>query len=113
MKYDNQLAADAAADDASWTRTLNWAAQAQERTRGICPDPAAHKLHTDGRWMFETCPWCGHDEPLKTCTGCGQMTCQLVPWSGQRLCWDCTDTQLDLMAKAVTEDALVTVAVAR
>lgn len=81
----------------------NWATEARMRTRGICPDPAAHKLHTDGRWMFETCPWCGCDEPLKPCTGCEQLSCELVPWSGERLCWDCTDLQLDLMAKALQD----------
>lgn len=28
----------------------------------------------------------------------------LVPWSGQKLCWDCMDQQLDLMAKAIQLD---------
>lgn len=27
----------------------------------------------------------------------------LVPWSGQKLCWDCMDRQLDLMAMACKE----------
>jgi len=26
-----------------------------------------------------------------------------VPWSGERLCWDCADHELDLMAKAVQQ----------
>lgn len=85
------------------TVDTDWATEARMRTRGICPDPAAHKLHTDGRWMYETCPHCGSDEPLKPCTGCEQGTTELVPWSGERLCWDCTDLQLDLMAKALQD----------
>lgn len=81
----------------------NWATEAQLETRGICPDPAVHKLHTDGRCLYETCPLCGHDEALKPCTVCGRLTCQLIPWSGEKLCWDCTDTQLDLMSKALQD----------
>jgi hypothetical protein len=43
--------------------------------------------------------------PRNVCTGCKRGTDgDLVPWSGQRLCWDCTDLQLDLMAKAVLEE---------
>ena len=82
----------------------NWAYQLQRKVRGICPDPAAHKLHTDGRWMYETCPHCGSDEPLKPCTGCEQLSTELVPWSGERLCWTCTDLQLDLLAKALEDE---------
>jgi hypothetical protein len=39
-----------------------------------------------------------------SCTGCGGEADELIPWSGQRLCWNCTDAQLDLIAKAVLED---------
>jgi hypothetical protein len=48
-----------------------------------------------------------------TCTSCGTPSPELIPWSGERLCWECTDLQLDLLAKAVQEDAPVYVAVAR
>lgn len=34
------------------------------------------------------------------CTGCEAETGELVPWAGERLCWNCTDLQLDLMALA-------------
>lgn len=47
------------------------------------------------------------------CTGCEVASPELVPWSGERLCWSCTDIQLDLLAKAICEDAPVYVAVAR
>jgi hypothetical protein len=43
------------------------------------------------------------------CTGCETSTGPLVPWSGERLCLDCVDTQLDLMAKALIEDAAIQV----
>jgi hypothetical protein len=45
------------------------------------------------------------------CTSCGGVPedGDLVPWSGERLCWPCTDTQLDLMAKAVQEATPVTI----
>lgn len=82
----------------------NWAVQLQRQTRGFCPDPAAHKLHTDGRWLYETCPHCGYDEALVACTGCEKLTAERIPWSGERLCWDCTDLQLDLLAKALEDE---------
>lgn len=37
------------------------------------------------------------------CTQCEHDTFELLPWSGERLCWDCFDHQLDLMAKAIHE----------
>jgi hypothetical protein len=37
------------------------------------------------------------------CTGCEETAPELIPWSGQRLCWHCVDLQLDLMALAVRE----------
>lgn len=39
------------------------------------------------------------------CTGCETPAPELIPWSGERLCWDCVDTQLDLLAKAILEDS--------
>lgn len=48
-----------------------------------------------------------------SCTGCGLPAAELIPWSGQRLCWPCTDVQLDLMAKVFLAEAPVYVAVAR
>lgn len=41
------------------------------------------------------------------CTGCEADADTLIPWSGERLCWPCTDTQLDLMAQAMTESVMV------
>ena len=38
--------------------------------------------------MQGTCTW-------PTCSGTGP----LVPWSGERLCWDCTDRQLNMLAR--------------
>lgn len=32
-----------------------------------------------------------------------------VPWSGERLCWDCADTALDLLAKACETELPVTI----
>lgn len=38
------------------------------------------------------------------CTGCEQEAAELLPWTPrERLCWACTDLQLDLMAKAIGE----------
>lgn len=37
------------------------------------------------------------------CTLCEEDVPELLPWSGQRLCWDCVDLNLDLLAKAVLE----------
>jgi hypothetical protein len=52
--------------------------------------------------------------PRQVCTGCEKTTDgDLVPWAGERLCWTCTDLQLDLMALAVQEASPVYVAVAR
>jgi hypothetical protein len=48
-----------------------------------------------------------------TCTGCETPAAELLPWSGERLCVNCADIQLDLLAKAVAEGADVYVAVAR
>lgn len=40
-----------------------------------------------------------------TCTLCGHDSDELLPWaSSERLCWDCTDYQLDLLALAVSGD---------
>lgn len=41
------------------------------------------------------------------CTGCEAEAAELIPWSSQRLCWSCVDTQLDLLARAILEDAPV------
>ena len=53
------------------------------------------------------------ETPEGHCTGCGFPDEELVPWSGQRLCWGCTDIQLDLAAASFLADAPVHVAVAR
>lgn len=38
------------------------------------------------------------------CTGCEEEAAELLPWTPrERLCWACTDLQLDLMAKAIGE----------
>lgn len=38
------------------------------------------------------------------CTGCEAEAGELIPWTPrERLCWACTDLQLDLMAKAIGE----------
>lgn len=37
------------------------------------------------------------------CTMCEADSYELLPWSGERICWDCFDHQLDLMAKAIQE----------
>jgi hypothetical protein len=38
------------------------------------------------------------------CTGCEEEAAELLPWTPrERLCWRCTDLQLDLMAKAIGE----------
>jgi hypothetical protein len=42
------------------------------------------------------------------CTQCERDVAE-VPWSGERLCWDCADIQLDLMARALLEAAPVQV----
>lgn len=50
---------------------------------------------------------CGYDasQIARICTGCEQVPADgdLVPWSGERLCWNCADAQLDLLAKAVSD----------
>jgi hypothetical protein len=38
------------------------------------------------------------------CTGCEEDSLELIPWSGERLCWACVDVQLDLMAAAILEE---------
>ena len=39
--------------------------------------------------------------PLGPCTRDPEHGQAEVPWSGERLCWDCADHELDLMAKAL------------
>jgi hypothetical protein len=40
------------------------------------------------------------------CTLCENDAAELVPWAtGERLCWECVDQQMDLLARAV-EDIL-------
>ena len=44
--------------------------------------------------------------PVKTglsCTLCGRREEPLIPWAFHRLCLDCTDRQLDLLAEAVKD----------
>lgn len=43
------------------------------------------------------------------CTGCEADAAELIPWSGEKLCWRCVDVQLDLMAAAILADAPVSV----
>jgi predicted nucleic-acid-binding Zn-ribbon protein len=106
--------------------------QAQADSGGACPDPVVHNLHTDGRYMFESCPECGGNDPIPgataakadaerdfadvaartfpagTCQGCGSGEAGLVRWAGKRYCWGCADLQLDLLAMAL-QDAPVSV----
>jgi hypothetical protein len=38
------------------------------------------------------------------CTGCEEHAPELLPWTPrERLCWSCTDLQLDLLARAMGE----------
>jgi len=37
------------------------------------------------------------------CQHCERDSSELLPWSGQRICWNCFDTQLDLLAVAIRE----------
>lgn len=37
------------------------------------------------------------------CTHCERETGVLIPWARERLCLDCMDTQLDLVARAMRE----------
>ena len=61
-----------------------------------------------------TCPGglttgCTASKPqANACTGCGSTTGMLVPWAGERLCMDCTDTQLDLLALATRQAPVTT-----
>ena len=44
------------------------------------------------------------NNPIKNCTLCERRTSDaLVPWCGKRLCLDCTDLSLNLMALAVAD----------
>lgn len=43
------------------------------------------------------------------CTGCEEDAPELIPWSGERLCWRCVDVQLDLMAAAIMEEGAISV----
>jgi hypothetical protein len=43
------------------------------------------------------------------CTGCGEEAGELIPWTPrERLCWRCTDLQLDLLALAMGQAWTVT-----
>lgn len=75
--------------------------------RPQCPAETADRacVLDDGHYPatrhFDVVEW---DDPPVVCTGCGQPSGEpLIPWSGQRLCWPCTDLQLDLLAKASAE----------
>jgi hypothetical protein len=37
------------------------------------------------------------------CTLCEADSTKLLPWSGERVCWDCFDRQLDLVALAIAD----------
>ena len=44
------------------------------------------------------------NNPIKNCTLCERRTSDaLVPWCGKRLCLDCTDLSLNLLALAVAD----------
>jgi len=44
------------------------------------------------------------NNPIKNCTLCERRTSDaLVPWRGERLCLDCTDLSLNLLALAVAD----------
>lgn len=94
--------------DVTWPERYpgNWIADAQEATGGICPDPEHHNLHTDGRWMYENCPACGGADNLLNCTLCGKLAdSALIPWGSERICLNCADEQIDLMATAILIEA--------
>lgn len=46
------------------------------------------------------------------CQGCEADSAELLPWASQRLCWNCVDVQLDLLAMAVMEAGAVPVVMA-
>lgn len=61
--------------------------------------------------VYDACGYerCIRDAARETaCTLCRRCAADRVPWSGERLCWPCTDTQLDLLAKVVQDEVLVT-----
>ena len=44
------------------------------------------------------------NNPIENCTLCERPTSDaLVPWCGKRLCLDCTDLSLNLLALAVAD----------
>jgi hypothetical protein len=45
------------------------------------------------------------------CGGCEKEAGERIPWGSQKLCWDCVDAQLDLMALAVAQAVPVPVMV--
>jgi hypothetical protein len=52
-------------------------------------------------------------EPLVragVCAGCESDADELVPWASKRLCWDCVDKQIDLLARAVADLPVTVVA---
>jgi len=51
-------------------------------------------------------PACERTVAGGTCTQCERRSPELLPWSGERVCWDCFDRQLDLMAIAIREAGL-------
>jgi hypothetical protein len=60
------------------------------------------RAYRDARRDFATA--CERTVAPGRCTGCEAPAEELIPWSGERLCWDCTDTQMDLLAKVLLEE---------
>lgn len=76
-------------------------------TASLCGNHEPHERHevSPGRDVVVypplECP--GVPVPEDRCTLCEQDADQLIPWRGERLCWDCVDLNMDLLARAIAE----------
>jgi hypothetical protein len=65
--------------------------------------PARQELAAKADAQRDFAASCERTVAAGQCTGCEEPSPELLPWSGQRLCWRCVDVQLDLMALAIGE----------
>jgi hypothetical protein len=69
------------------------------------PGLTCNLVHEPGTSHYALgCTWGGPVTTLGACTRNPGHGPAEVPWSGERLCWDCADAELDLMAKALEDE---------
>lgn len=106
IERDARVSPIAAIQQAAWEQDhpgMNFRDWLDSLDKPLSPLEDQHEPQTVGELLSQQTVAGGR------CSLCERDADELLPWASQRLCWDCVDIQLDLLAKAVQEAGAVPV----